>query len=200
MFFLQSVRAPYILGILGEDNKPKYFLEIPRYTLEDGISYGAVLAERWRQGQTKDMTDNEVRNFNVMNPPYPLTPADLKVAVQSMEGAKEVIGAKLPEARVFAVKRTEKIDTRKGKDGKPDRKFRCVEWVKGDDVTTPDLLKQLQHKVFTENGLSKLSQVAFDIADLYDLTPMAPRMEEDITDEQQQGGEQDPSEGQSRQG
>lgn len=192
MFFLQSVQAPFLLGLLGKDNKPEYFIEVPRYTLEQAIAYGAELSERWRQEQTANMTPNEVHNFNIMHPPFPLSPADLKQHVQSMPGAREVIQRTMPNATVYRAKATDTIEVRKDERGK-DRKFRHSEWSKGEVCTSPELLAELTQRILNGNGSSRLSQIAYEIADLYDLAPRAPITEEEIEERKEQQREQEES-------
>lgn len=185
MFFLQSVQAPFVFTLNGDDGKPCYVVKVPRYTIGDAIEWGVVLAERWRAEQTKDLkTENERRDFNQMHPAYPLTPADLKVAVGSVEGAKEVINDTIPKAKVYKAAEISHVSSRKV-DGK-EKKFKTTRWDAGEDITSPQTTKDVLNRVLVGNGASALCRIAWEIADLRDISPQAPVTEEEVVDEEGQ--------------
>jgi hypothetical protein len=183
MFLLQSLQAPFPFMLARQDNSgvPEYIIEAAKYTLDEGIAWGAVLAERARTKQKEGLNAKEQRDFDIMYPPYPLSLGDIKRALLTPEGAKEVVGVCMDRAKVWNVKLVDKIEVKLG------RKFKVSVPEKGEPVTDAAKLQEIKSRVLNGNGTGALTQLAWELADIHDLTPEAPIVEE-LTDEQKEQG------------
>lgn len=176
MFLLQAVQAPFVAHLADEKGEPKYEIHIPRYTLRDAILWGAVLTQRWRSKQVENLSDNQVRDFNTMYPEIPATLGDIKRAVQSMEGAEEVITTTVMRGKVYeCVKYPGPKEPVKDKDGKPTKIFRSQNfWKRGKDITSPTLLDTVLETILGGNGPGTLVAMGWEIADVVDKSAIDP--------------------------
>lgn len=174
MFLLQITQAPFILYVADAKGQPTFQVHVPTYTLEEAIEYGAELFAQWREEQQQNMTEAQKRDFDAMYPTAQATIADIKRAIASLDGAKEVISKAFPRAKVYKAVRHERRRKAPAKDNTaPPAAAPTIVWKKGEEVPNPDLDAMLK-QVLTGNGSGTLCRIAWEIANLEDHSTKLP--------------------------